>query len=72
MCGICGILNFDRNRFVDKGDLIAMRDLMVHRGPDDAGIYMNKNIEFFEKKIFFSCFGPFQPKLIDHFIEHIN
>ena len=37
MCGICG--------FVGKGDkpmLLRMREKMFHRGPDDAGIYFDK------------------------------
>lgn len=37
MCGICGIVYTDRHRPVDVGTLEAMRDLMRHRGPDDAG-----------------------------------
>jgi asparagine synthase (glutamine-hydrolysing) len=44
MCGICGILNFDPGHHVRKTLLVSMRDLMAHRGPDDAGIYLNKNI----------------------------
>ena len=36
MCGICGYIS--SNRIPDEY-LIQMRDEMVHRGPDDAGIY---------------------------------
>lgn len=40
MCGIAGILSFDPARFgVDRASLIAMRDAMVHRGPDGAGAW---------------------------------
>lgn len=35
MCGICGYLSKNR---VDDPVLVRMRDTMVHRGPDDAGI----------------------------------
>ncbi|MBI4516773.1 MAG: asparagine synthase (glutamine-hydrolyzing) [Deltaproteobacteria bacterium] len=37
MCGICGIYYFDRSRPVIERDLTAMRDTMIHRGPDGAG-----------------------------------
>lgn len=44
MCGICGKLNFDINNEVDKGLIKKMCDTLVHRGPDDEGYYINKNI----------------------------
>lgn len=37
MCGIAGIVDFRRP--IEPGLLGAMLDLMVHRGPDDAGRY---------------------------------
>ncbi len=39
MCGICGIVNEDPSRDVDAIELLAMRDVIMHRGPDDAGDY---------------------------------
>lgn len=42
MCGICGILNFNSDR-VSEDILISMRDSMIHRGPDDKGLYIEKN-----------------------------
>jgi asparagine synthase (glutamine-hydrolysing) len=36
MCGICGFVGNG-----NKSILINMREKMVHRGPDDAGIYLN-------------------------------
>ncbi|MEO5776187.1 MAG: asparagine synthase (glutamine-hydrolyzing) [Flavobacterium sp.] len=43
MCGINGIfhLNFKQ---VDQNQLVKMRDILEHRGPDDKGIYINNNI----------------------------
>ena len=35
MCGIAGV--FYRSRSVDRDRLVAMREILVHRGPDDAG-----------------------------------
>ncbi len=40
MCGICGELRLD-GREVREGDLLAMRDSLRHRGPDDAGILLD-------------------------------
>jgi asparagine synthase (glutamine-hydrolysing) len=44
MCGICGKIYFDKNRFVEPGLIMQMMDIMSHRGPDDEGMYISKNI----------------------------
>ncbi len=44
MCGICGIAYDDPVRVVDAGEVVRLRDRMVHRGPDDAGVYVHKNV----------------------------
>ncbi|MFQ5456015.1 MAG: asparagine synthase (glutamine-hydrolyzing) [Nitrospirota bacterium] len=44
MCGICGIFYLNQNHVMDKNLLVDMRDQLTHRGPDDAGIYLNQNI----------------------------
>ncbi len=44
MCGICGILNFDRNRAAERSVLEEMNRQIIHRGPDDAGFYLSGNI----------------------------
>src|SRR5471032_2945137 len=41
MCGICGELHFDQAGRVNTGDLIAMRDHLIHRGPDSDGAYVS-------------------------------
>src|SRR5438067_6126773 len=40
MCGICGELRFD-GAPVSERDLIAMRDRLVHRGPDSDGVFVS-------------------------------
>jgi asparagine synthase (glutamine-hydrolysing) len=40
MCGICGIINLDRQHFVDPADLVNMTRTLRHRGPDDEGFYV--------------------------------
>jgi asparagine synthase (glutamine-hydrolysing) len=42
MCGIAGILNYDRSR-VNKEVLLDMNEAMSLRGPDDSGHYINDN-----------------------------
>lgn len=43
MCGITGIINLDK-RPVDKGNLVKMTRILAHRGPDDEGFYIEKNV----------------------------
>ncbi len=40
MCGICGEVRFD-GAPVEEAGLIAMRDRLVHRGPDSDGVYVS-------------------------------
>jgi len=39
VCAIVGLFKPGGN--VDRNTLVAMRDTMTHRGPDDAGLYVN-------------------------------
>lgn len=40
MCGIAGIVSLSAKAPVDEGTLLRMRDMLLHRGPDDAGLYI--------------------------------
>jgi asparagine synthase (glutamine-hydrolysing) len=44
MCGICGILNRDPDSLIDENRFLRMRDCMVHRGPDDAGVFASPGV----------------------------
>jgi asparagine synthase (glutamine-hydrolysing) len=44
MCGIVGIIYKDRERTVSESEVITMRDLLVHRGPDDKGTFIDGNV----------------------------
>jgi asparagine synthase (glutamine-hydrolysing) len=44
MCGICAIAYADRSHPVDTLQLQAMTDALVHRGPDDAGQFVDEGI----------------------------
>lgn len=39
MCGIAGVLRSGKG--VEAGELVAMRESLAHRGPDDAGIWIH-------------------------------
>lgn len=43
MCGISGVFHFQNNDEVSDDILKKMSDTLVHRGPDDVGIYVSKN-----------------------------
>jgi asparagine synthase (glutamine-hydrolysing) len=44
VCGICGVIHFDRQRNVERAVLEAMNNQILHRGPDDAGFYVSGNV----------------------------
>ncbi|CAN5342773.1 asparagine synthase (glutamine-hydrolyzing) [soil metagenome] len=45
MCGINGIAYSPRSgRHADEAKIAAMRDILHHRGPDDGGLFVDKNI----------------------------
>lgn len=50
MCGFVGILNKDQ-REVDINLLGRMAQTIHHRGPDEDGIFAEKNIAFFHKRL---------------------
>ncbi len=44
MCGIAGIFNTKKNRYPSLTQhLKVMGDILIHRGPDDSGVWANKN-----------------------------
>jgi len=44
MCGICGIASAPGAKPVDERQLLRMRETLRHRGPDDAGIYLDEQV----------------------------
>lgn len=51
MCGINGILHLQAQKKVDERTLIKMRDSLEHRGPDDKGLFIEKNIGFGHRRL---------------------
>tara|TARA_B100000315_G_scaffold258529_1_gene311040 strand:+ start:171 stop:2006 length:1836 start_codon:yes stop_codon:yes gene_type:complete len=43
MCGICGIINFNKKSVVESS-IRTMMEKIKHRGPDDDGIFLQDNI----------------------------
>jgi asparagine synthase (glutamine-hydrolysing) len=50
MCAICGVVNFDR-RPVPVPELVAMRDVMIHRGPDHGGLLVSGHAGFGHRRL---------------------
>ena len=52
MCGICGVVSRDSNSYpVSEATLRAMRDALVHRGPDDAGLYLQPGVALGSRRL---------------------
>jgi len=43
MCGINGKINFNKKQ-ISEDEIILMNDALVHRGPDDSGIWIENNV----------------------------
>ena len=44
MCGIVGKIHFDPEHHVDPRQIRTMADSVLHRGPDDEGIWTERNV----------------------------
>lgn len=44
MCGICGKVNLNTARPITSGEIEAMRDTMITRGPDAGGLYVDRYV----------------------------
>lgn len=52
MCGICGTaIPRQLNRRVNADSLTQMRDALVHRGPDDAGLWLNGSVGLGQRRL---------------------
>jgi len=51
MCGICGIVHRNQAYPVSKSVLLAMRDSLTHRGPDDAGYYLAPGVALGSRRL---------------------
>ncbi len=44
MCGICGKVYYDRDRPVEREIVGSMRDTLLHRGPDEQGMFVKGQV----------------------------
>ena len=44
MCGIVGIVGTDRTQRIDPAEIRRMCDMIVHRGPDDEGVFVRESV----------------------------
>ena len=51
MCGIAGILHFDNSRIANQNTLKSMIDAIDYRGPDNEGIFIDKNVGLGHKRL---------------------
>lgn len=51
MCGIAGAVHRDPNHCFDEATVIAMRDALAHRGPDDAGHYLAPGVALASRRL---------------------
>jgi asparagine synthase (glutamine-hydrolysing) len=51
MCGIAGLIAFDRLHADDGERVIRMRDLIAHRGPDDAGVFLDERAALAHRRL---------------------
>ena len=51
MCGICGIIHFDRERPVPEAQIRVLNDTLTHRGPDDVGYYLQDNVALGHRRL---------------------
>jgi asparagine synthase (glutamine-hydrolysing) len=51
MCGICGILTRNLSLVPDRSLLERMRDLIAHRGPDGAGVYLAPGVGLAHRRL---------------------
>lgn len=62
MCGICGIFEFEQGRSIPRSLVQRMAETIIHRGPDDEGIFVGAGIGFgFRRLSIIDVKGGHQP-----------
>ena len=51
MCGICGVVCPENSAPMSEQQLVFMRDTLVHRGPDDAGLYLANHVALGSRRL---------------------
>lgn len=64
MCGLAGIVS-SQAASVDERVVAAMRDAQVHRGPDEAGLYIGQGVGFGHRRLSIIDLGHGQQPMVD-------
>lgn len=64
MCGLAGIV-LARGGGVDDKVLLAMRDVQLHRGPDEAGLYFGKGVGLGHRRLSIIDLSHGQQPMVD-------
>jgi asparagine synthase (glutamine-hydrolysing) len=55
MCGICGVVRLSPPGPsvppIDPASVVRMRDAMLHRGPDDEGLFLGEGVAFGHRRL---------------------
>jgi len=65
MCGIAGIVLSYKSSHVDEGVLRVMRDAQIHRGPDEAGLYMGHGVGLAHRRLSIIDLAHGQQPMVD-------
>jgi len=53
MCGICGKINRDYQKPIDRQLVESMCQVIKHRGPDDDGFFFHENVGLAMRRLSF-------------------
>jgi asparagine synthase (glutamine-hydrolysing) len=65
MCGITGIVTSRQGDRANENILVAMRDALRHRGPDEAGLYRGEGIGLGHRRLSILDLGHGQQPMVD-------
>lgn len=51
MCGLAGILHFEKERIACKASIKKMTDTIAYRVPDGEGFYLNKSLAIGHRRL---------------------
>ena len=66
MCGIAGIFDLTGQRPINQDHLIRMRDSLIHRGPDEAGIHSEDGVALSHRRLSIIDLSSGQQPLFNH------
>ncbi|MGH8145752.1 MAG: XrtA/PEP-CTERM system amidotransferase [Rhodanobacteraceae bacterium] len=65
MCGVAGIVLSHNSGIVNEKILLAMRDAQIHRGPDEAGLYLGKGVGLGHRRLSIIDLSHGQQPMVD-------